>query len=363
MTFQIPEYKTPDFGSAQLCSAPDALFESCPADGIAPEDFHSTSLFPEYVKTGGEWLLAEDSRMDCCLVLKEGRLIAEELRKLKKGDMVLIGRSEDGSRGIYVNSCPFGDEGSGSDTFAFRRGRSRETGFSRDYDRLVSLLRYEKEHGGNVLWVTGPVVSFDDRARRAFSALIENGYVNGLMAGNALATHDLEGGLMHTALGQDIYTGELVHNGHYNHMDVINKVRSCGSIPQFIDKYGIDNGIIFSCVKNRVPFVLAGSIRDDGPLPEVTADVYESQDRMRDLIRSSTTVICMATMLHTIATGNMTPCFRVHNGVIRPLYIYTVDANEFAINKLSDRGSLSATGIVTNAQDFLETLATGLGLE
>ena len=242
----------------------------------------------------------------------------------------------------------------------FRQGRSRETSYAKDYDRLIELLRYEKEHG-NILWVMGPAFAFDEDARRAMQALVENGYAHGLMAGNALATHDLEGALLHTALGQDIYTQKSQPNGHYHHLDVINKVRRSGSIPQFIEDYDIDNGIIYSVVKNNVPFVLTGSIRDDGPLPEVIGDAYRGQSAMRELVKKSTTVICLATMLHTIATGNMTPSFRVlPDGTIRPVYLYCVDADEFVVNKLLDRGSLSATTIVTNVQDFITIVAKGL---
>lgn len=169
--------------------------------------------------------------------------------------------------------------------------------------------------------------------------------------------------LLHTALGQDIYTQKSQPNGHYNHLDVINKVRRSGSIPQFIEDHSIDNGIIYSVVKNEVPLVLTGSIRDDGPLPEVIGDAYQGQRAMRELVKKSTTVICLATMLHTIATGNMTPSFRVlPDGTVRPVYLYCVDADEFVVNKLLDRGSLSATTIVTNVQDFITIVAKGLGL-
>ena len=194
-------------------------------------------------------------------------------------------------------------------------------------------------------------------------AMVENGYVHGLMAGNALATHDLEGALLHTALGQDIYTQRPQPNGHYNHLDTINRVRYWGSIERFIEEEGVHDGIMNALVRNGVPYVLAGSIRDDGPLPGVYGNAYEAQDAMRDHIRSATTVICMATMLHTIATGNMTPSYRVlADGTIRPVYFYCVDIAEFAVNKLVDRGSLASRGIVTNVQDFIANIAKGLGL-
>ena len=224
----------------------------------------------------------------------------------------------------------------------------------------MELLRYEKVHG-KVVWVMGPAFAFDSDARAAMQAMVENGYVHGLMAGNALATHDLEGALLHTALGQDIYTQRPQPNGHYNHLDVINLARQSGSIPQFIQDHNIQDGIIYSCVTHHVPIVLAGSIRDDGPLPGVIGDAYQAAGAMRDMVRDATCVICLATMLHTIATGNMTPCFRVlADGTIRPLYIYTVDADEFVVNKLLDRGSLSAKTIVTNVQDFITIVARGL---
>ncbi len=209
----------------------------------------------------------------------------------------------------------------------------------------------------------GPAVAFDSDSRDAFARLVKNGYVNAVLAGNALATHDLEGAYKRTALGQDIYTQQSMPMGHYHHIDTINRVRLHGSIPAFIEKENIQDGIIHACVKNDVPFVLTGSIRDDGPLPEVYGDVYAGQDAMRDQVRKATTVICMATALHSIATGNMTPSFRVMpDGSIRPVFFYCVDISEFAVNKLGDRGSLSARSIGTNVQDFVVNVAKGLGV-
>lgn len=364
MSFVMPKYRHPDFTREPFLSAPDARYEAVEKDGVAPEGYHSTSMYPEYCKIGGKWILAEESRMDSSIVLRpDGHLDVVENRNLKKGDQVILGRTERGEEGIYMHCAGFQDEESRmDDQFVFRQGRSRETSFARDYDRLFELLRHEREHG-NILWVMGPAFAFDADARAAMQGLIENGYAHGLLAGNALATHDLEGALLHTALGQDIYTQRSQANGHYNHLDVINKVRRSGSIPQFIQDYHIDNGIIYSCVKENIPFVLTGSIRDDGPLPEVIGDAYEGQTRMRSLVKKCTTIICLATMLHTIAAGNMTPSFRVMpDGEIRPVYLYAVDADEFVVNKLLDRGSLSATTMVANVQDFITLVARGLGV-
>ena len=362
--FELPKYREPDFTDKKFTDSPDAAWEKVTIKGVAPENYHSTSMYPEYFKVSGKWTLAEESRMDSSVVLcDDGSLKVVENRNLEIGDKVIIGRTENAEEGIYLHSTGFEDPEAGNgDQFVFRQGRSRETSYARDYDRLFELLKYEKEHG-NILWVMGPAFSFDADARRAMQAMVENGYVDGLMAGNALATHDLEGAMFHTALGQHIYTQQCHPNGHYNHLDVINRVRKSGSIAQFIDDYKIDNGIMYSCVKNDVPFVLTGSIRDDGPLPEVIGNAYDGQTAMRGMVKKATTVICLATMLHTIATGNMTPSYRVlPDGTVRPVFLYTVDADEFVVNKLLDRGSLAATTIVTNVQDFIMIVVKGLGL-
>ena len=364
MGFELHRYTAPDFTQPQFAQAPDAAWVIADMDGVAPDNYHGTSMYPEYFKINGRWTLAEDRRMDSCVVLRpSGRLDVVESRNIKKGDAVIVGRTDHGEEGIYLHSTGFATKGEKSkDHFAFRQGRSRETSYAKDYDNLIELLRHERDHG-HIVWVMGPAFSFDYDARRAMQALVDAGYAHGLLAGNALATHDLEGALLHTALGQDIYTQVSQPNGHYNHLDVINKVRRSGSIAQFIEDYHIDNGIMYGCVKKDVPFVLTGSIRDDGPLPEVIGDAYAGQSAMRAIARKSTTVVCLATMLHTIATGNMTPSFRVlPDGTVRPVYLYCVDADEFVVNKLLDRGSLCATTMVTNVQDFITIVARGLGV-
>lgn len=360
--FQLKPYTAPDFSEERFASAPNAVLLPAPFDGVAPENYHALSIFPEYFKIDGQWLLAEESRMDCVPVYENGKIYVREFRVLKKGDLIVTGRTENCEDGIYVHANGFNEQKAQGDVFAFRQNRSRETAFSKDYDELYELLKHERDHG-KIVWVMGPAFSFDADARRAMSKLIENGYVHAVLAGNALATHDLEGAYLRTALGQDIYTQQSMPNGHYNHLDLINRVRYHGSISEFIKNEKIDNGIIYSCEKCGVPYVLGGSIRDDGPLPPVYGDVYQAQNAMRDEIRSATTVICMATMLHTIATGNMTPSYRVMpDGTVRQIYFYCVDVSEFVVNKLADRGSLSARGIVTNVQDFVVNLQKGLGL-
>lgn len=362
MSFVLPVYHAPDFEALGLSDAADVKMAPAPMDGVAPDNYHATGIYPEYFRINSQWRLAEESRMDCVPVWEDGIVKIIEFRRLKKGQMVVLGRTEDGSEGIYVHMYGFAEKGEKENAFAFRQGRSRETAYSKDYDELYSLLRHEKANGGKILWVMGPACTFDNDSRAAMAALIENGYADGILAGNALATHDLEAGLLRTALGQDIYTQEIMHNGHYNHIDTINKVRACGSIPAFIEQYGIGDGIIHACVKNNVPFVLGGSIRDDGPLPEVYGNVYEAQNAMRELVSQATTIICMASVLHTVATGNMTPSYRVVGGRVRPLYFYSVDISEFAVNKLLDRGSLAVKTLVTNAQDFIVHVRKAMGV-
>lgn len=363
MSFELQKYIEPDFTQQIFVDAPDAVLAEAPKDMAAPDGFHATSIFPEYFKINGQWMLPKDSRMDCVAIYEDGEMYVREFRNIKKGDKIVLGRTECCEDGIYVHVDCFTSEQKEKDTqFAFRQSRSRETAFSYDYGNLKELLEHEKEHG-HVIWVLGPACAFDSEARTAFSKLVENGYVHGLLAGNALATHDLEAAYLGTALGQDIKTQRPHFNGHYNHIETINKVNQYGSIPDFIEKENIDNGIMYSCVKNNVPFVLNGSIRDDGPLPEVHEHTYDGQDSIRSHVRKATTVIGMATVLHSIATGNMTPTYRVlEDGTIRPVYFYIVDTSEFAVNKLGDRGSLAAKGIVTNVQDFICNLAKNLGL-
>lgn len=360
MKFKMPVYTAPDFKTEVFEKCPDIVAVPVLRDGVAPENFHATTIFPEYFKIYGQWNLLKESRMDGVVVLHEnGTLEVKEFRRLITGERVIVGRSEDGSEGIYVYAGGFHKETMENETFAFRTGRSRETAYSRDYDRLYELLRFEKEHG-YIVWVLGPAVVFDSDSKQAMISLINKGYVDAVLAGNALATHDLEGALYKTALGQDIYTQVGAPGGHYNHLDVLNQARNNDSLEEFVVEKNIQNSVVGACIKAGVPMVLAGSIRDDGPLPEVVADVYAAQNAMRQQAKKATTVICLATQLHSIATGNMTPSYQLVDGVLRPVFIYSVDVSEFAVNKLKDRGTLEVTSIVTNIQDFLVHIERGL---
>ena len=356
---KLPDYCAPDFDAEIFENAPEAATKAAERDGLVPKGYHATSIFPEYYKIGGQWKPILKSRMDCAVIIKDGEPLAVEARNIKKGDCVVMGREEDGSSGIYLNTNPFAAQSDETEGFSFRGSRTRETSYSRDYDSLYELLQYEKQHGFCV-WVLGPACTFDYDSRRAMAGLIQKGYVQAVFAGNALATHDLEAAVLKTALGQDIYTQKSIKGGHYHHLDTINMVRESGGIRPFIEQRGIEDGIMAAVIKKGIPYVLAGSIRDDGPLPDVIANVYEAQSAMREIIKQATTVITLATQLHAIATGNMTPCYTVKDGMVRPVNFYTVDISEFAVGKLHDRGSLSARSIVTNVQDFLVNVERNL---
>jgi len=354
-------YSPPSFDNAPLNSSPYAKLVAVSSDGIAPEQFHATSNFPEYINIENHgWVLAPESRMDAVLVVDMGTIRVVEPRRLKKGDLVVIGRTENGEEGIFVHPDGFIQSEESGDKFTFRSRGTRETPFSRSYDDLYDILRHDRNHG-HIVWVLGPAVSFDKDSRQAMQGLIENGYCHALMAGNALATHDLEASRFGTGLGQDIYSQQLVPLGHYHHLDVISSVRTSGSITQYIADANVQDGIMYACEKTPIPYVLAGSIRDDGPLPGVIGDAYKAQDAMRVHAKQATTVIAMATQLHSIAFGNMVPSYKVQDdGTIRPVFFFIVDMSEFSADKLANRGSAQAQAILTNAQDFIVNLWNNL---
>ncbi|NFA14906.1 hypothetical protein EXM36_18935, partial [Clostridium botulinum] len=356
MSFELPKFTPPDFTQDFLVKAPDCKTEEVVIEGVAPRHYHALSIYPEYFKIKGEWVIANESRMDTvAIVTPEDDIEVVEFRNLKLGDKVVVGRTEDASEGIYMYAGGFVAKDGNSDTFAFRSGRSRETAFSKDYDDLYEIMKYEKEHNGKITWVLGPSIALDDESRAAFASLVENGYVNAILSGNTLATYDLEKGMFGTVLGQETFEAEK--NAHYNYMEAINEARRAGSLEELMASGKVKDGILKACVEKDVPVVLAGTIRDRFTLPNVYDNVYEAQDAMRKHTRKSTMLICLSTVLHTIASGNMTPSYTVRDGVVRPVYIYSIDIQEFSVNKLSDRGTLEVKTLVTNAQDFITNIA------
>jgi len=343
-----------DLTQPKFAACPDAKFVPAPADGVLPDGFFSTTNLPTFVRVNGQWIAPREPRMDSALVLdRDGVVWVREGRRLKKGDMVAVGEKEDGADGIYVQTqlVPHGVD---PDAFTFMSSEvSREKPI--DYAHMARILIEEKERGGYPVWVTGPAL-VHSRARADMSWFIMNGYVGALLAGNAVAVHDIEASIYGTTLGMT-NTGEITQGGHGLHMRAINRVRAAGSIANAVEQGIITDGIMYSCVKKSVPFVLTGSIRDDGPLPDVITDALAAQDAMRAHTKRATFAIMIATALHAIATGNMLPAFvQQDDGQMRELPTICVDSSEFVVSKLKDRGTHQAFGVVTNAQDFMHIL-------
>lgn len=262
---------------------------------------------------------------------------------------------KDGSQGVYKHTTGFDNLPS------IDLGRYVESSFSRDYKELIELLEYEKENNGHILWVLGPAVVFDHDTRAALSELAEKGYVNALMAGNAMATHDLEGGLLGTSLGQNIYTQESVPMGHYNHLDLLNEARRAESIEALLNEGNIKDGFMKTCIEKNIPIVLVGSIRDDGPLPSVYHNVSCGLDAMKKETSKATVIICLATVLHSVATANLASSYRIIDGEVRPVYRYAVDIAEYAVNQVAiAREYVGVKTILTNVQDFVVNIQKNL---
>lgn len=347
-------FSAPDFTATRFADAPDATFAPAPGDGVLPEGFFSTSNLPTYVRVGGVWRLPREPRMDSALVLDApGEVWVREGRRVRKGDRVAVGSAEDASEGIYVHATAFlPDEASGE--FKFMTSEvSREKPI--EYAAMARLLIDERERGGYPVWVTGPAL-VHSRARSDMVWFIGNGFVGALLAGNAVAVHDIEASIFGTTLGMS-GSGEATAGGHGLHMRAINKVRAAGSIAEAVRCGLITDGIMHACVVHGVPFVLTGSIRDDGPLPDVITDNLDAQDSMKRHTTKATMAILIATALHAIATGNMLPAFVTESdGTLRELTTICVDSSEFVVSKLKDRGTHQAFGVVTNAQDFMHIL-------
>ena len=348
-----PKDTLPDFSRPPFAGAPEARFAPLSADGVLPEGFFSTSNLPTYIKVGSQWLAPIRPRMDCVVVKRPGLLETIEPRRLKRGDLIAMGEAEDGTEGIVVHTQGFLGNVHGANEFQFMSTEvSRERPVN--YEELAARLGEEKRKGGYLIWVAGPAL-VHSRARADFEWFIRNGYVQAVLAGNAVAVHDIEAAIFGTTLGMS-NTGQPTQGGHGLHMRAINRVRAAGSIERAVETGLITSGIMHALVTCGTPYVLAGSIRDDGPLPGVHSDALEAQDAMREHTVKATGAIFVATALHAIAVGNMLPAFYLCDGAPAPLMTICVDQTEFVVNKLKDRGTHQAYGVVTNAQDFMHVL-------
>ena len=345
----------PDVSRAPFVDAPVAAFVPAPAPGVMPERFFSTSNLPTYVRLEHGWVAPTRPRMDCVVVRRGDGLVTLEPRRVAAGEPVLVGLDEHGREGVVVHTEGFLGGAHGANEFRFMGTEvSRERPVN--YEDLAARLVEEKASGGYLVWVAGPAL-VHSRARADFEWFIRNGFVHAVLAGNAVAVHDIEAAIFGTTLGMD-NTGRPTDGGHGTHMRAINAVRTAGSIDAAVHSGMVNAGIMHALVTSNVPYVLAGSIRDDGPLPGVITDALAAQDAMREHTVLATGAVFVATALHAIAVGNMLPAFHTNtaDGRPQPLMTICVDQTEFVVNKLKDRGTHQAFGVVTNAQDFMHVL-------
>jgi lysine-ketoglutarate reductase/saccharopine dehydrogenase-like protein (TIGR00300 family) len=321
-----------------------------PADGDckAPRSFYTTTNHPTQIKYDGEWIPVEPVKMDFLIVvdLKNRTARSTALAKIRKGDLVVIGE-----QGVNVS---YPERPRQSSTFEFMHGTVSS---ERPSETLIAQIAREilevRKKGGRIAIVGGPAI-IHTGADKALAEMIHKGYIDVLFAGNALATHDIEYNLYGTSLGMDISTGKPVMGGHKHHLYAISEILRAGSIKSAVDKGVVTGGIMYECVKKNIPFVLAGSIRDDGPLPDVITDVMTAQDTMRKQIEGCSMILMIATLLHSVAVGNCLPS---------NVKTVCVDINPAALTKLMDRGSMQAIGIVSDAGTFLPLLAKQLEVQ
>jgi lysine-ketoglutarate reductase/saccharopine dehydrogenase-like protein (TIGR00300 family) len=328
----------------------NAQTEVCELTGVAPDDFYVTNIYPTEVRINAEWIRVQKQRMDGAIVISDrpGGITAQckILRDLNQGDRVVVG--VDGIRTVRKKT---NRDSKAKEEFSFMgAGVSSERRVELVVDQIAWELRQIRDRGGKVVVTAGPVVIHTGGAKH-LSTLIREGYIQGLLGGNAIAVHDIEQALMGTSLGVDMQKGTPVTGGHRHHLKVINTVRRYGSIAQAVEQGIITQGIMYECVKNNIPFALAGSIRDDGPLPDTQMDLIKAQEEYAQLLEGTDMILMLSTMLHSIGVGNMTPA-----GV----KMVCVDINPAVVTKLSDRGSVESVGVVTDVGLFLSLLVKQL---
>jgi lysine-ketoglutarate reductase/saccharopine dehydrogenase-like protein (TIGR00300 family) len=325
---------------AQIPEIEDVRLGAAEKDKVVPQGFYSTTNHPTYIHYRGDWIPVEEIEMDCMIAVLDGRALCTPLHHIKAGDLIVLGQ-----RGVRVTPP---ERPRNRSLFEFMGGAVSSERPSATLIRQIAVEMVQaKLQGKKIAVVAGPAISHTGAAG-ALAQIIRRGYVDALLAGNALAVHDIERDLYGTSLGLDIKTAELVSEGHKHHLYAISEVVRCGSITEAVRQGLIKSGIMYECITNNVPFVLAGSIRDDGPLPEVITDTMDAQDAMRQLLADVDIVLMMATMLHSIAVGNMLPSY---------VKTVCVDIDPATVTKLIDRGTAQAIGIVTDVGTFLPALA------
>jgi lysine-ketoglutarate reductase/saccharopine dehydrogenase-like protein (TIGR00300 family) len=319
----------------------DCRLEAADMDGAFPEGFYSSTNQRTEIRLNGHWIEVADQEMDCGVVVDTKRSTARciPMTEVERGMPIVMGHS--GVRVIPVERAAVRSD------FAFMSsGVSTEKPKGALIREIARDLVNNRRSGGKTLVVGGPAIVHTGSGP-ALCQLIRGGYVNKIFAGNALATHDIEQSLFGTSLGVHLADASIAETGHEHHLRAINRIRRCGSIRNAVVQGVLTSGIMYDCVKHNVDFLLAGSIRDDGPLPDVITDVMEAQRQMRAGIRDVTYCLMIATMLHSVAVGNLLPAW---------IKVICIDINPSTAIKLSDRGSFQTLGLVTDVEPFLRAL-------
>jgi lysine-ketoglutarate reductase/saccharopine dehydrogenase-like protein (TIGR00300 family) len=312
-------------------------------DGVLPTGFYSTTNLASDVRVDGTWLPVENPEMDCALVVAEGRAHTAPMHRIRAGDQVVVG-----SDGVRVHAP---SHARGTQVFEFMASEvSSEKPKGLLVTQVAERIRDAHRRGGRVLVVPGPAVVHTGGATD-LARMVDEGWVDLLFAGNGFATHDIEANVLGTSLGVSVAEGTPTEGGHANHLRVINEVRRHGSIAAAVEAGFVTGGVMHACVRRAVPFVLGGSIRDDGPLPDVISDTVAAADAMRAQLGGVEVALMLASTLHAIATGNCLPA-----GV----ETFCVDINQAVVTKLADRGSHQALGIVTDVGPFVRQLTDEL---
>ena len=348
---------------ATVADPRDATLEAAPEDGVVPVEFYSTTNHPTYVRVDGEYVEVEDVEMDCALIVERAgpedpqevgdgddaddgesdgdtRVYTKVLNAVEEGDLVVTGET-----GIRVEPPERPRNGGGS--FGFMQGGvSSERPSASLIEEIADEMREVRENDGNVLVVCGPAIVHSG-GRNALADIVRAGYIDGLSAGNGFAVHDLERDLYGTSLGVDTESLEHPRKGHKHHIYTISEIARLGGIEAAVDDGIIDEGVMYECIENEVPYVLAGSIRDDGPLPDTITDSLEAQDAIREQAQEADLVLMLSTLLHSVAVGNCLPS---------TTKTVCVDINPATVTQLLDRGSAQAIGMVTDIGTFIPML-------
>jgi lysine-ketoglutarate reductase/saccharopine dehydrogenase-like protein (TIGR00300 family) len=327
----------------RVAGAEDAHLIPADRDGCAPEDFYSTTNHRTSVRLAGDWVAVERQRMDAVIVIDGRRAVCRKLREIRAGDAIVCG-----IKGVKI--VPEFQERDRLG-FAFMSNEiSSERRVEVGVAKIADMMRAAKAAGDRIAFVAGPVIVHTGGGTY-FCDLIRGGFVDVLLAGNALAVHDAEQALYGTSLGVDMESGRAIEGGHRHHMRAINAIYRAGGLRPAVEKGVLTSGVMYECIRRNVDFVLAGSIRDDGPLPDTVMNLVEAQDRYTAALQGVKLVLVLSTMLHGIGVGNMLPAW---------VRLVCVDINPAVVTKLADRGSSQTIGIVTDVGLFLRQLASAL---